>query len=72
MVKKLIQKIRKWYEGEYIPYENDPNSSLVFVGGYYKRSLLANMIRAVLVFHSKEWKWVIPVYLTIVGLVVSL
>ena len=72
MLKRLIEKIRKWYEGEYIPSENDPDSSVVFVGGYYKRTSLASITRAVVEFHSKEWKWAIPVYLTIAGLIVAL
>lgn len=72
MLNNLFEKIKKWYEGKYIPHENDPGSSVVFVGGYYKRTLLTSIVRAVIEFHAKEWKWAIPVYLTIVGFVVAL
>lgn len=33
----LKEKIVDWYEGRYVPYENDPRSSVIIVGGYYER-----------------------------------
>lgn len=30
----MLEKIRKWYEGDYIAYRNDLDSPVFFVGGY--------------------------------------
>jgi hypothetical protein len=32
----------KWWDGTYVPPENDPNSGLVFVMGSYKRHWSSN------------------------------
>jgi hypothetical protein len=42
-VAKVGMRIREWYAGEYVVYENDPNSALVFIGGDYRRHWTANV-----------------------------
>ncbi len=37
---------RKWWEGEYVPYENKPNSPIVFIGGDYERHWTVNKHRS--------------------------
>lgn len=68
---QLWQGIRQWWDGRYIPYENDPRSSLVFVGGYQERHWTAKATRAVVFFVAKEWRWLIPVMLSAFGLYVA-
>ncbi|SFD81343.1 hypothetical protein SAMN04488049_1358 [Tritonibacter multivorans] len=33
----LRSKVRQWWQGEFVPYENDPNTDLFFVGGWQRR-----------------------------------
>jgi hypothetical protein len=44
------KKIKRWYEGKFIPYENDPNSPLVLIGGYQKRPVIVTAV-------SSAWLW---------------
>ena len=53
----LKDKIGKWYEGEFVPYENDPNSSIVMMGGSYERHWTANIARSSAAFYLEHWKW---------------
>lgn len=64
----LKEKIRNWYEGRYIPYENDPNSSVVIVGGYYERHWTAKFARILVSFYLEHWKWLWGVFLSLLGL----
>jgi len=53
----LKNKIINWYEGEYSTYENDPNSSIAIIGGYYVRHWTANIARSLVSFYLNNWKW---------------
>lgn len=64
----LKQKFSKRYEGEYVPYENDPNSSFVMIGGDYERHWTANVVRSVVAFYLAHWKWVWGFSASVVGL----
>ena len=30
----LKKRIKMWWDGEYVPYENDPNSGIFMIGGH--------------------------------------
>lgn len=68
----IKQKFRDWYEGEFVPYENPPDSSVIIMGGYQKRHWTAKFVRGLGEFYMKEWKWIIGILLTITGLVIGL
>ena len=52
------KRIKRWYEGEYVPYKNDPRSSLGFVGGgAYEKHWTAQLARGFVTFYLKHWKW---------------
>jgi hypothetical protein len=54
----MKQIIKRWYEGEYVPYDNDPDSSLIFLnGGHYRRHWTAMFTRWAIDFYMREWKW---------------
>ena len=53
IVIKLRSAVRNWYEGKYLPYENDPRSILVFIGGDHKRHWTARVVRVLVEF----WHW---------------
>ncbi len=48
---------RRWWEGQYVPYENDPNAAVFFVGGADERHWTANLARWAWGFYQREWKW---------------
>jgi len=59
---------RKWWEGEYVLYKNDPNSAVVFINaGHFKRAWTADLARLLVAFYMREWKWVIGAASTVIG-----
>ncbi|WP_041801821.1 hypothetical protein [Rhodopseudomonas palustris] len=58
---------RKWWDGEFIPHKNEPNSAVFFVGGTDKRHWTANRARWAVSFYLREWKWVIGSVAAVVG-----
>ena len=67
----IRRSIRQWWDGRYVPYENDPRSQLVFIGGGQEWHWTAKAARAVVFFAAKEWRWLIPVLLTCFGLFIA-
>ena len=57
IVIKLRSAVRNWYEGKYVPYENDPRSTLVFIGGDHERHWTARVVRVLVEF----WQWIVTV-----------
>lgn len=69
----MFDKIKEWYEGEYIPYRNDPDSPVVIVGpGHLRRPVLAYMIKWTFDFWLAHWQWVITTALAIIGLIFAI
>lgn len=65
-------RIKSWYEGEFVPRQNDPNSALFFLnGGQAKRHWTATFIHWAIVFWLREWKWVIGTALAIIGVFIA-
>lgn len=64
----LQEKFSTWYEGKYVPYENDPNSSIVMFGGDYERHWTANFARSLVAFYLDHWKWVWGFAVSVAGL----
>jgi hypothetical protein len=71
-IRRIIRIIRKrlaaWYEGEFIPHQNDPGSRLVRVGGTHERSLAARALRCLIKFWEAHWQWSIGVGVAILAL----
>lgn len=66
----MKQAIKKWYEGEYVPFKNDPNSGVVFINaGHFERHWTARFIRWAIDFYMREWKWVLGALAAIFSLV---
>jgi hypothetical protein len=61
--------IRKWYEGEFVPYKNDPHSALFVIGGHYKRHWTANLARWAASFYMREWKWTLGAFAAVISFV---
>ena len=68
----LIDRIEKWYEGEFVPHENEPHVAIVIIGGTYKRHWTAKTVRTVLRFWLNHWQWTIGTLLAVCGLAIAL
>jgi hypothetical protein len=64
--------IRKWYEGKSKPYENDPDSPVVFIAWDYERHWTSRVAHVVIDFYLREWKWVWGTGIAVIGLLVAL
>ncbi|WP_299010153.1 hypothetical protein [uncultured Shewanella sp.] len=68
----MLKKLKDWYEGEYIPYENEADSSAVIIGGDMKRPLLARVISATIDFFKVHWKWVITTLIAFLAVLAAM
>lgn len=68
----MLKRIRIWYEGTPVQYDEDPRGPIVLGAPPFERHWTASAAHSVVQFHKKEWKWVIPVYLAILAIVISL
>jgi hypothetical protein len=71
MWRKIRGKIIGWYEGEFELYKNDPNSSVVIIGGDYRRHWTAVVARTLVRFWLEHWKWIVGVAVAISAVVVN-
>jgi hypothetical protein len=70
----LIEKIKTWYRGKYIPPPpNDPDSPLFIISpGHYEQLALAKLLRAIGRFWVARWKWIIGTAIALAGLILTL
>jgi hypothetical protein len=70
-VKRLIAAIVRWYGGEHVPPENDPNSAVMFAMGHQQYHWSARLARRLVQFYLENWKWLwAPVFAGIIALLV--
>lgn len=50
----MKQAIKKWWDGEYVPFKNTPNSGVVFLnGGHFERHWSSTVAHVVIGFWLK-------------------
>jgi hypothetical protein len=69
---ELWHAIQHWYQGEYIPPNNSPNSPVFVVMGRYRRHWSSNFIHIMVEFYYKEWKWLLPFLVALCGVMVAI
>ena len=69
---QLHKNIKKWYEGEFVPPDNSPNSRLIFVMGHYQRHWSSRVAHVVVDFYLKEWRWLLPFVVGVAGVIVAI
>lgn len=68
----MRNRLKDWYEGEFVPWEKDPNSPLVVIGGGdYRRSLSARVLRTGVEFYSKHWQWCIGTTIAVIAITIQ-
>lgn len=70
-LKLIKRRIIRWWLGEFVPYENDPNSIVQIIGGRYKRHWSAAVLQVTINFVAREWKWCIGFMFGLAGLVMT-
>ena len=58
-IPKMWDAVRAWWAGRWEPFENEPGSDFVFIGGTTTHHWTAKVARAIWRFMAKEWKWII-------------
>jgi hypothetical protein len=52
-----MDKIRQWYEGEFVAYKDEPDTLVFIGGGKYRRHWTSKVAHVVVEFYLREWKW---------------
>ena len=65
------KKFRDWYVGQFVPFENAPDSPIVFVGGYFERHWSARLVVRIFEFWRSHWKWCLTFLAALGGLVLA-
>jgi hypothetical protein len=73
-MKNIINRIKEWYRGKYIPPpENDPDSPIVIISsGYYKQPFLAEVLKQIGRFWINHWQWILVFLVGVAGLIVAI
>jgi hypothetical protein len=62
--------LSRWYQGQYIP---PPKSDVfIFTSGSFTRHWTSRLAHWLVEFWLKEWKWIIPVLISAIGLIVAI
>ena len=67
----IINKLKEWYIGEYIPPpEKDPNSPVFIISaGHYEQSFIAKCLKVIGKFWLNHWQWILSFTVAIIALV---
>jgi len=63
--------VSKWAVGEYVPFKNDPNSSVIVCTGHWKRPAVVNAALRVSEFWMEHWKWIIPTGIAAAAVIIN-
>ncbi len=69
--KPVLASLKKWYEGEFIPYENVPGTFLIRIGGYHQRPILARVWDTCYSFYLKHWQWCVATFIAVIALTIQ-
>ena len=63
--------MRRWWQGTYVPWENDPRNSIMFIGGEYRRHWTAEVAHASCSYFIRNQMWLIPTVVAVIGIIVT-
>jgi hypothetical protein len=61
----LKKAIAAWWEGKFVPYENDPNSAVFFCGGNQECHWTSSAAHVLAKFWLKHWQWTIGIMVAV-------
>ncbi|KJC57522.1 hypothetical protein UP10_28490 [Bradyrhizobium sp. LTSPM299] len=63
--------LKRWWEGERVLSQNDPNSAVVFMSlGSYRRHWSSRAAHWAIEFYMREWKWTLGAVAAVIGALV--
>ena len=70
----IVEKLKDWYRGRYVPPPpNDPNSQVIFLSlGHYEQPALAKILGTLGRFYLAHWQWIIGTVLAVIAIIVAL
>ena len=71
-LRRALDGIRRWWEGDFIPYQNDPHSGVILIGGTVRRHWSARAARALCDFYLRHWQYLWSTLLGIAVLIVAI
>lgn len=63
--------LRVWWEGVFVPHHNDPDETIVILGGYYRRHWTSNLSHTVFDFWLIHWQWTIGTILAVLAIFIT-
>jgi len=69
VIKKFWSAVRRWSQGVYVSWENDPGSIVVFIGGECRRHWTSEALRACWSYFVKNQIWLIPTAVAVAGVI---
>ncbi|MCA1428877.1 MULTISPECIES: hypothetical protein [unclassified Bradyrhizobium] len=63
--------LKRWWDGKYVPPQNDPGSSVIFVQGSYRRHCTSKLAHVIAEFYLKHWQWCFSAAFAVAGLVIA-
>ena len=74
MISSIVERVRDWYRGEYVPpRKSDPWDRVVCVGpGHYRQPLFARILNALGRFWAARWQWLIGFLVAILAILVNI
>ncbi|MBH5397382.1 hypothetical protein HZZ13_06200 [Bradyrhizobium sp. CNPSo 4010] len=63
--------LKRWWEGRYVPPENDTGAAIFFTQGRYERHWTSKAAHRVSEFYLKHWQWCFSAAFAVTGLVIA-
>jgi hypothetical protein len=70
-MKKLLSKIKKWWDGKFIPYSSDSRYSFS-IGYSSERPFITKLASKIMGLLKYDWRWSLAFLVTIVGLIITI
>lgn len=52
--RRLKERLTRWYQGEFVPFQNEPHSRVLLIGGTYRRHWTARVLRSAIEFLKRK------------------
>jgi hypothetical protein len=69
---KMIEWVRDWYRGEYVPPDNPRESMVVLLIEQYRRHWTSRALHRFVEFYSREWRWLLPFIVAVIGAIIAI
>jgi hypothetical protein len=71
VISAFRQSVRKWWEGEFLPHNNDARDSVIFTGGAQRRHWTSRACHAVVEYFRENHQWLIGTAIVAAGVLIA-